>query len=277
MNLKVKVAADAERREGIGAALSGSTTRGGRSTSGGRGCSRRCRRRTRARRSCAAALDGTRVDLERLAQDVAAAREELSRARAEHEGRAVASRARDAEARELRTRVEAARGAMGEAALTGREQALALTHLEEQTRERCQAELKWEVSAVPPRAAAGRRRARASSRSCGGRWSGWGRSTSPPSRSTRSCAKRYEFLADAEEGPRGSLEQLKEAIAKIDRDLAASASSETFDVREREVPGGLPAPVRRRARRARAHRRGGRAGSRAWRSSPSRRARSCRA
>ena len=136
MNLKVKVAADAERREGIGAALKWIDD---------------ARREVDERRArlfaalseadCARAelrsrLDGTRVDLERAgAGRRRGARGELSRARTEHEGRAVASRTRDAGGpRAAHPRRGGLGAAMGEAAATGREQALALTHLEEQTR-----------------------------------------------------------------------------------------------------------------------------------------------
>ncbi len=146
MNLKVKVAADAERREGIGAALK-------RIEDARREVDER-RARLFAALSEANAraselrgrLEGTRVDLGRLGQDLALAREELAHARAAHEAIVTASRAREAEARELRGRAEAVRQADAEASLTARENALALAHLEEQTRERCQAELKWEVA-----------------------------------------------------------------------------------------------------------------------------------
>jgi chromosome segregation protein len=146
MALKVKVAADAERRESIGAALK-------RIDEARREVEER-RARIFASLSEANAraaelrgrLEGTRVDAGRLGEDLAAMREELSLARSAHEALAQASRAREGEARELRGRAESVRAAAAEASLTGREQSLALGHLEEQIRERCQAELRWEVS-----------------------------------------------------------------------------------------------------------------------------------
>jgi chromosome segregation protein len=146
MNLKVKVAADAERREGIGAALK-------RIDDARREVDER-RARLFAALSEANAraaelrgrVDGTRVDLDRLGVDLVEAREALAQARAAHEALAAASRAREAEAREARGRTEAVRQADAEATLTARENVLALAHLEEQTRERCQAELRWEVA-----------------------------------------------------------------------------------------------------------------------------------
>jgi chromosome segregation protein len=146
MNLKVKVAADAERREGIGSALK-------RVEDARREVDDR-RARLFAALSEANAraaelkgrLDGTRMDLGRLSEDLAAVRERLAEARAAHEGLAIAARSHEAETRELRGRVEGVRQAFSECSLTAREQALELAHLEEQTRERCQAELRWEVA-----------------------------------------------------------------------------------------------------------------------------------
>ena len=228
MNLKVKVAADAERREGIGAALR-------RIDDARREVDER-RARLFAALSEANAraaelrgrLDGTRVDLERLSHDVAAAREELSLARAEHEGRAAASRARDAEARELRTRVEAARGAMGEAALTAREQALALTHLEEQTRERCQAELRWEVARFhlerPPGDAE-----REKLDELKGQAERMGAINLTAIEEYDELAKRHEFLSTQKGDLERSLADLKAAIVKINR-ASRERFQETFDL-----------------------------------------------
>jgi chromosome segregation protein len=146
MNLKVKTAADAERREAIGAALRRieATLR---ETEERRGRLFAALSEANARAAeLRGRIEGVSVDLGRLAQDLAVAKDELARARAEHEALAAGSRARDAEGREVRTRAEGVRAAAAEASLTAREQALALTHLEEQIRERCQAELKWEVS-----------------------------------------------------------------------------------------------------------------------------------
>jgi chromosome segregation protein len=145
MNLKVKVAADAERRESFGAALRRiDDTRREVEERRGRIFASLSEANARAA-ELRGRLEGSRVDVGRLAQDLAQVREELAVARAAHEALAIGSRSRDAEAREARTRAEGVRAAGAEAALTAREQALALGHLEEQIRERCQAELRWEV------------------------------------------------------------------------------------------------------------------------------------
>jgi len=90
-------------------------------------------------------MEGTRVDAGRLATELARVRASLATGRAGHEAAVGGVRAREVAVRELRKRAEAATQAAGEAALTAREQALELAHLEEQTRERCQAELKHEL------------------------------------------------------------------------------------------------------------------------------------
>ncbi len=146
VNLKVKVAADGERQESLGAALRRVEV------------SRREleERRTRLLAALsegnarAAELEGHvgsgRVELSRLAAELAALREELARIREANQAGADALRARDAAVRELRRRAEDLAQARGEAALTARELTLELAHLEEQVRERCQAELRWEVA-----------------------------------------------------------------------------------------------------------------------------------
>ncbi|WP_242360633.1 chromosome segregation protein SMC [Anaeromyxobacter sp. SG17] len=228
MNLKVKVAADAERREGIGAALK-------RIDDARREVDER-RARLFAALSEANAraaelrsrLDGTRVDLDRLSQDLAGVREELSRARAEHEGRAAASRAREAEARELRTRAETARSAMGEAALTAREHALELTHLEEQTRERCQAELKWEVARFhlerPPGEAERERLDELKAQS-----ERMGAINLTAIEEYDDLARRHEFMSTQKADLERSLADLKAAIVKINR-ASRERFQETFDL-----------------------------------------------
>jgi chromosome segregation protein len=145
MNLKVKAAADAERRESFGAALR-RIDDARREVEERRGRLFGALSEANARAAeLRGRIEGTQVDLGRLAEDLAQIREELGQARTSHEELAAASRARDAEGRDVRTRAEALRAAGAEASLTAREQALALSHLEEQIRERCQAELKWEV------------------------------------------------------------------------------------------------------------------------------------
>jgi chromosome segregation protein len=146
VNLKVKVAADGERQESLAAALLRLEA------------SRSELEERRARlftaltegNARAAELEGhvasARVELSRLGAELAAAREELARGREAHQAAGEEVRSRDAAARELRRRAEELGQARSEAALTAREQALELSHLEEQVRERCQAELRWEVA-----------------------------------------------------------------------------------------------------------------------------------
>ncbi|WP_242394511.1 chromosome segregation protein SMC [Anaeromyxobacter oryzisoli] len=146
MNLKVKVAADAERREGIGAALK-RIDDARREVDERRGRLFAALSEANARAAeLRGRVEGTRIDLGRLNEDLAAVRAELSSAREAHEKLVEGTRAREAEVRDLRARGEGVRETSSEAALTAREQALELAHLEDQTRERCQAELRWEVS-----------------------------------------------------------------------------------------------------------------------------------
>ncbi|HEY7726028.1 MAG TPA: chromosome segregation protein SMC, partial [Anaeromyxobacteraceae bacterium] len=154
VGLKVKIAADGERRESLAAALR-------------RGEAELVELQDRRVRLFAALSEGNARaaelrgrardagrEAERLEVELAGIREELAAARARCASAAEAERGRDAEARELRRRADAASQAHGEVALEAREQALELAHLEERTRERCQAELRWEVSrfhlAPPP-------------------------------------------------------------------------------------------------------------------------------
>src|SRR5574341_339776 len=146
LTLKVKVAADAERREAIGSSLR-------RVEDSRREVDERRARifSTLSEQNARAGelrgrVEGSRLDLGRLEAELAQVREALAAARAAHEQAAVANRSREAEIREIRRLGEEAAHASSEAALTGREQALALSHLEEQTRERCQVELKLEIS-----------------------------------------------------------------------------------------------------------------------------------
>ncbi len=145
MNLKVKVAADAERKESISGALK-------RVEDARREVEER-RARLFAHLSDANAraaelrgrIEGTHVDMGRVAAEHAQVKASLEQERAAQEALAEALRSRDAELRALRHHAEDVAQAAGEASLTAREQALALSHLEEQTHDRCQAELRWEV------------------------------------------------------------------------------------------------------------------------------------
>ncbi|HET9553471.1 MAG TPA: chromosome segregation protein SMC, partial [Anaeromyxobacteraceae bacterium] len=227
LNLKVKVAADAERRESIGSAL------------------RRiddARREVEERRARLFAglseqnaraaelrgrLDGTRVDLGRLGADLAQVREELAAARSAHEGVQVAGRAREAEARELRGRVEVARADLAATALTAREHALELSHLEEQTRERCQAELRWEVSRFhlerPPGEAERERLDELK-----GQADRMGAINLTAIEEYDDLARRHAFMTEQKADLERSLADLKAAIVKINR-ASRERFQETFD------------------------------------------------
>src|SRR5512138_750806 len=116
MNLKVKVAADAERRESIGAALR-RIDDARREVEDRRGRIFASLSEANARAAeLRGRLEGTRVDAGRLGEDLALAREAHAGARGAHEALAAASRAREAEARDVRARVEAVRGVSAEAA-----------------------------------------------------------------------------------------------------------------------------------------------------------------
>jgi chromosome segregation protein len=227
MNLKVKVAADAERREGIGSALRRiEETRHEVDERRGRLFASLSEANARAA-ELRGRLDGTRVDLDRLAADLAVVKEELARARSEHEARLLASRGRETEVRELRGRAEAARAAMAEASLSARENALALTHLEEQTHERCQAELRWEVARFhlerPPGEAE-----REKLEELKGQSERMGAINLTAIEEYDDLAKRHEFLAAQKSDLEQSIADLKAAIVKINR-ASRERFQETFD------------------------------------------------
>ena len=227
VNLKVKVAADAERREGIGSA-----TR--RVDDALREVEER-RARLFAALSEANAraaelrgrVEGTRVDLARLGADLAAVRAELVSARAEHEAAAVAARSHEAEVRGLRQRIEGLREEAAEAALTGREQALELAHLEEQTRERCQAELRWEVARFhlerPPGEAERERLEELK-----GQAERMGAINLTAIEEYDELARRHTFLGEQKADLEASLADLRSAIVKINR-ASRERFRETFD------------------------------------------------
>jgi chromosome segregation protein len=228
MNLKVKVAADAERRESIGVSLK-RVDDARREVDERRGRIFAALSEANARAGeLRGRLEGTRVDAGRLGEDLAAVREELGRARAAHEALASGSRAREGEARELRARGEASRAAAAEAALTGREQALALTHLEEQIRERCQAELKWEVARFhlekPP---SDEERERLEELK--GQAERMGAINLTAIEEYDELSKRHAFMSEQKGDLERSLADLKSAIVKINR-ATRERFRETFDL-----------------------------------------------
>jgi chromosome segregation protein len=227
MNLKVKVAADAERREGIGSAL--------KRVDDARREVDECRGRIFAALSEANAraaelrgrLEGNRLDLGRLGEDLVAVREQLTGARADHEALVAASRARETEARELRGRTEGVREGISEASLTGREQALELAHLEEQTRERCQAELKWEVSRFHLEKPPGEPE-REELESLKGQAERMGAINLTAIEEYDDLAKRHTFMSEQKTDLERSMADLKSAIVKINR-ASRERFQETFD------------------------------------------------
>ena len=228
MNLKVKVAADAERRESFGAAL--------RRVDEARAQVEERRARLFAALSEAngraaelrGRIDGNQVDMGRLEVEHGAVKEELGRERARQEALAEALRARDTELRELRRRADELAQAANEAALTAREQALALTHLEEQIHDRCQAELRWEVQRFhmePPPGPQDRERLddlKAQAERMGA-------INLTAIEEYDELAKRHEFLGAQKTDLESSLADLKAAIVKINR-ASRERFRETFDL-----------------------------------------------
>jgi chromosome segregation protein len=227
LNLKVKVAADAERRESIGSALR-------RLDEARREVEERRVRlfATLSEQNARAAelrgrVDGTRVDLDRLAADLLLVRQALGGARGAQEGLQAAGRAREAELRERRGRAETVRTELSTTALTAREQALELSHLEEQTRERCQAELRWEVSRFHlerPPAQAERERLE----ELKGQAERMGAINLTAIEEYDELARRHAFLTGQKGDLEASMADLKSAIVKINR-ASRERFQETFD------------------------------------------------
>ncbi len=227
MNLKVKVAADGERKESLAAAL--------RRIEGSRHELEERRGRLFAALSEGNAraaelqgrIEGTHGDLSRLGAELEAAREELARERRAHEAAAGSVRGSDAEARELRRRAEGLSQGVGEAALTAREQALELSHLEEQVRERCQAELKWEVARFhlgPPPGEAERIRLEELKAQA----ERMGAINLTAIEEYDELARRHEFMGRQKADLEASLADLKAAIVRINR-ASRERFRETFD------------------------------------------------
>jgi chromosome segregation protein len=227
MNLKVKVAADAERKESFGAAL--------RRVEEARREVEERRARIFAALSEANAraaelrgrIDGTNVDMGRLEAEHAQVRDALARERSAQEALAEALRGRDAALRELRRRSDEIAQAAGEAALTAREQALALAHLEEQIRERCQAELRWEVQRFhmqrPPGPEDRERLEELKAQA-----ERMGAINLTAIEEYDELAKRHAFLSAQKGDLETSLADLKSAIVKINR-ASRERFRETFD------------------------------------------------
>ncbi|HEY6001468.1 MAG TPA: chromosome segregation protein SMC [Anaeromyxobacter sp.] len=228
VGLKVKVAADAERRESIGASLR-RIEESRREVEERRGRLFAALSEANARTSeLRGRLEGTKVDAGRLGEDLAQVRAELARAREGHEALAQASRAREVEARDLRLRAEGVRAAAAEASLTAREQSLELGHLDEQTRERCQAELKWEVARFhlekPPSD-----EERQKLEDLKAQAERMGAINLTAIEEYDELAKRHAFMSEQKADLERSLADLKSAIVKINR-ASRERFRETFDL-----------------------------------------------
>jgi chromosome segregation protein len=173
-------------------------------------------------------IEGTHVDIDRLSAEHAQVKEALAEERAALETAAVGLRSREAEVRAVRQRAEAVAQAIGESALTAREQALALTHLEEQIRERCQAELRWEVQRFhmqkPPSDAERERLEELKAQA-----ERMGAINLTAIEEYDDLAKRHAFMSAQKTDLESSLADLKAAIVKINR-ASRERFRETFDL-----------------------------------------------
>jgi chromosome segregation protein len=227
MSLKVKVAAGAERRESIAAALRRADE------------SRREVEERRTRLFAAlseanaratelkARLEGTRLDAGRLAAELGEVRAALATARAACEAAAGIARARETEARELRRRTEGLAQGLTEVALTSREQSLELAHLREQTRERCQTDLTqevWRFHLERPPADGDRQKLD----DLKGQAERMGAVNLTAIEEYDELARRHSFMIAQKGDLEASLADLKKAIAKINR-ASRERFRETFD------------------------------------------------
>ncbi len=228
MNLKVKVAADAERKESLSAALRRiedarrevEERRGrlfaGLSEANARAAELRGR------------IEGTHVDMDRLSAEHEQVKQALTEARLALEAAAGGLRTRDGEVRAIRQRAELVAQALAEAALTAREQALALAHLEEQIRERCQAELKWEVQRFHMQKPPGEEE-RERLDDLKGQAERMGAINLTAIEEYDELARRHAFLSAQKADLETSLVDLKAAIVKINR-ASRERFRETFDL-----------------------------------------------
>jgi chromosome segregation protein len=226
--LKIKVAADAERREALAAALR-------RLDDGARALDERSERLHAAlaegeRRAgeLRGRLEGTRVDIVRVEEELARSRQGLHAARAAYEAAAEGLKTADSEARELRKAVEAAAHALSELTLSAREHALELTHLEEQVRERCQAELTHELirfHMARPLDDSERERLE----TLKGQVERMGAVNLTAIEEYDELAKRHGFMTEQKKDLEASMVDLKAAIVRINR-ASRERFRETFDL-----------------------------------------------
>ena len=226
-NLKVKVAAEGERREAIAGALDRL------------GASRAevVERRQRLYTSLSASngraaelgqhLAALSAERARLEAELLRVREVLAAARAGQEALLSAGAAREAEARELRRRAEALAQAAADASLTAREGALELSHLEETIRERCQAELRHELHRFHLERPPGEE-ARARLEELKAQAERMGAINLTAIEEYDELARRHQFLLGQKADLESSLRDLKAAIARINR-ASRQRFQETFD------------------------------------------------
>jgi chromosome segregation protein len=227
LEVKVKVAAEREKGEGIGESLR-------RVDEAQREVEER-RERLFAALSAGNAraselrerMEETRGSAERLAAELARVRSTLSFERAAHEEATLKARAGEAEARELRKRAESLSQASTDAALTAREHALALTHLEEQTRDRWQVDVREELlrfHAERPPGDVERRHLE----ELKGQAERMGAINLTAIDEYDELARRHAFLTGQKADLEGSLADLRSAIVKINR-ASRERFRETYD------------------------------------------------
>jgi chromosome segregation protein len=227
LDVKVKVAADSERREGIGESLRrvedsqrAVEERRGRlfaALSEGNGRAAELR----------AQVEGTQGDVARLAGELARVRDALVGERTVHQGAVAQARAGELEARDLRKRGEVLAQASTDAALTAREHALELSHLEEQTRERCQVDVRDELlrfhTERPPGEVERRRLEELKAQA-----ERMGAINLTAIEEYDELARRHTFLSTQKGDLEASLADLKQAIGRINR-ASRERFAETFD------------------------------------------------
>jgi chromosome segregation protein len=227
-NLKVKAARRRRRRESLGAAL--------RRLEEGRREVEERRARLFAALSEANAraaelqgrIEGSHVDIGRLTAEHGEVKAALAAERAALEAAQAGLRERDGELRALRARADGVAQAAAEAALTEREQSLALGHLEEQIRERCQAELRWEVQRFHMEKPPGEEE-RQRLDDLKGQAERMGAINLTAIEEYDDLAKRHTFMSAQKADLEASLEDLRAAIVKINR-ASRERFRETFDL-----------------------------------------------
>jgi chromosome segregation protein len=227
LEVKVKVASERERRDGIGESLR-------RVEEAQRGAEERRERLFAALSEGNARagelrdrMEGARGDGVRLAEELGRVRAALTAERAVHQDALAKARAAESEARDLRKRAEGITQAAGDAALTAREHSLELTHLEEQIRERCQVDLRDELlrfhAERPPGEAERRRLDELKAQA-----ERMGAINLTAIEEYDELARRHTFLSEQKADLEASLADLHKAIAKINR-ASRDRFRETFD------------------------------------------------